>query len=117
MSGKTNGSCELRYVCPVVGCDGEKKLSCIDDLMEHIDKIKSNTKRNKDVPVEIVEAGIPKEDVEILFQCDHRACDSCYTHEGRACGYTTDIRHAENFELIGKSFYEKAYPPSEKMTF
>lgn len=33
----------------------------------------------------------------ILYLCDRRACDNCSYPE---CRYTSDIRHAENFNVV-----------------
>lgn len=44
----------------------------------------------------------------ILYICDHRACASCSNSE---CNHTSDIRHAMNFELLGRNFWEKELIP------
>lgn len=41
---------------------------------------------------------------DILYFCDHRACERCNGIEG--C-YTTDISHAVNFEKLNDFYYEK----------
>lgn len=41
---------------------------------------------------------------DILYICDHRACDKCNGIEG--C-YTTDISHAANFVKLSDFYYEK----------
>ena len=41
---------------------------------------------------------------EILYICDHRACERCNGIEG--C-YTTDISHAVNFAKLNDFYYEK----------
>ena len=41
---------------------------------------------------------------DILYFCDHRACERCNGIEG--C-YTTDISHAVNFTKLNNFYYEK----------
>lgn len=38
----------------------------------------------------------------ILYLCDRRACENCNAE----CKYTTDIKHAKNYELNGNTFVE-----------
>lgn len=45
---------------------------------------------------------------KVFFKCDRRKCDKCTDFINvDCCQYTTDIRHAENFELQGDVFVEK----------
>ena len=44
-----------------------------------------------------------KDDVKILYVCDHRACKVC----SKMCNHTTDINHAENFENVNGIMIEK----------
>lgn len=39
----------------------------------------------------------------VIYECDRRAC-RCGCDS--ACGYTSDIRHAKNFKMIGKVFVD-----------
>ena len=48
----------------------------------------------------------------ILYLCDQRACPNCSYPE---CEYTTDIRHAKNFEYMGGYVKEKNYETSESL--
>ena len=40
---------------------------------------------------------------KILFVCDNRKCDFCR----KDCNYTTDVKHAKNFELSGGIYIER----------
>lgn len=53
-----------------------------------------------------------QEDMEILFECDRRACEKC----NGTCRHTPDIRHAANFHLHGRNFVE-GHPRSKKSAF
>lgn len=56
---------------------------------------------------------VNNESKKVLFLCDRRACNTCTQRdEGTTCKYTSDIRHAKNFELNGSIFVET--PPVEK---
>lgn len=50
---------------------------------------------------------------EILYICDHRACERCNGIEG--C-YTTDISHAVNFAKIKDFYFEKEPSMDETKT-
>lgn len=43
-----------------------------------------------------------KEDGNVLYLCDRRACDECHEY----CNYTNDIKHAVNFKNIEGVFVE-----------
>ena len=98
--------CEYRYTCPNTECEKEKSIDCIGILIDKISEIKSNNRRNASVPLEVVETGT-QEEAKIFYRCDRRACDSCGGEKDEPCCYTTDIRHARNFVLRGRDFYEK----------
>jgi len=47
-------------------------------------------------------------DPKVLYFCDRKACKVCNSDAGGACRYTSDIRHAVNFEDTGSdTFWEK----------
>lgn len=50
---------------------------------------------------------------DILYICDHRACERCNRIEG--C-YTTDISHAANFAKLDDFYYEKEHTMDEQQT-
>ena len=93
--------CEYRYVCPIEGCSKEKSFSCIGELLNHIEKSKERKKKTETVETEIVEAA----ERGIFFVCDHRACDSCDSKMS-GCTHTDDVRHAKNFQMAERDFYE-----------
>lgn len=98
--------CEYRHVCPVKGqVDGcprdRNELSCITRLLDFIEKLKDRQQKAEEVETECVEA----EERRIFFVCDHRACDSCDSKTS-GCTHTPDVRHARNFRLLGKDFFE-----------
>lgn len=45
----------------------------------------------------------------VMYECDRRKCDRCEANN-KECGYTTDIRHAKNFELNSDIFVETSPP-------
>ena len=47
--------------------------------------------------------GLGCPDPAINYICDRRACTECHPE----CSHTTDIRHAQNFELVGDGIFEK----------
>ena len=49
---------------------------------------------------------------DILYLCDQRACSKCLYPE---CEYTTDIRHARNFEYVAGYVKEKNYEAGEPL--
>lgn len=108
------GTCEYRYICPLEDCDQEKNVSCVGRLVEYISNAKAREKKAKEKVIETVEAGMKETEPMIRYLCDHRACGSCGGNGEEFCNYTPDIRHAKNFELFGKDFFEMPYPQSEK---
>lgn len=42
-------------------------------------------------------------DNEVMYICDRKKCEVCYEY----CGYTSDIRHAENFKEIYSGRFEE----------
>lgn len=111
------GTCEYRYVCPIAECDKEKSVQCVGWLVDLFGEMKSRKKQNDKVEVEHTETGTEENKSRIFYQCDHRACSSCMGGTEESCNYTMDIRHAENFEMIGKDFYEIGIPPCQKNGF
>lgn len=102
--------CEYRYVCPVKGqVDGcprdRNEMSCITRLLDYIEKMKERQKKTEAVEVENVETNGVLEERGIHFLCDRRACDFCKNEEGN-CMHTPDVRHAKNFQMVGRDFYE-----------
>ena len=75
-----------------VSCNAETDAQTIVSLEKEV-----RYYRNKIEQMEGVE--------DIMFLCDRRACDTCL----KECKHTSDIKHAENFQLSmgGKSFIEK----------
>ena len=49
---------------------------------------------------------------DILYLCDQRACQDCAYPD---CEYTTDIRHAKNFEYVAGYVKEKNYETGEPL--
>lgn len=111
------GSCEYRYVCPITECDAEKSIQCVGRLVDLFGEMKSRKKQNDRVEVEHTETGAEENESRIFYQCDHRACGSCMGHAEGNCDHTMDIRHAKNFEMIAKDFFEIGTPPVEKNDF
>lgn len=111
------GTCEYRYVCPITECDEEKSVQCVGRLVDLIGEMRSRKKQDDRVEVEHIETDTEKNESRIFYQCDHRACDSCAGYAEGNCDHTSDIRHAKNFEMIGKDFYEIMIPPIEKNGF
>ena len=40
---------------------------------------------------------------EVMYICDRKKCEVCHEY----CGYTSDIRHAENFKEISPGVFEE----------
>ena len=53
-----------------------------------------------------------KKQDRIWYLCDQRACPNCSYPE---CEYTTDIRHAKNFEYVAGYVKEKNYETGESI--
>ena len=49
---------------------------------------------------------------DILYLCDQQACQDCAYSD---CEYTTDIRHAKNFEYVAGYVKEKNYETGEPL--
>lgn len=108
------GTCEYRYVCPITECDAEKSVRCVGKLIDLFGEMKFRKKQSDKVKVEHTEGGAEESESRIFYKCDHRACGGCGGHVEGGCDHTTDIRHAKNFEMIEKDFFEIVIPPVEK---
>lgn len=96
-------SCEYRFLCGEKDC--ERNLEeCRKALIEKLEEQKEAGKRQKEsFAQELAAAKEAEGGTEIHFICDQRNCESCGDF---VCGYTTNIRHAVNFHMEGKEFFE-----------
>lgn len=96
-------NCEYRFICGEKDC-GRDLEECRKLLIEKLTERESAMKRQKEsFAQELAAAKEAEGGAEIHFLCDQRNCESCGDF---ACRYTTNIRHAANFHLEGKEFFE-----------
>lgn len=99
-------NCEYRFICGEKDC-GRDMEECRKLLVEKLTERESAMKRQKEsFAQELAAAKEAEGGAEIHFLCDQRNCESCGEFACESGGYTTNIRHAANFHLEGKEFFE-----------
>lgn len=81
-----------------MGINTDNLVCVIQELTEEIDYYRSKIKDMEQAA----------SNSRIMYVCDRRKCNRCTVDSG-FCGFTSDIRHAKNFELCKDFFYES--PP------
>ena len=93
-------SCQFKNECPSYSgwCESPNLdfSRCIPFLVE--------AARARDARIkELEERPSPPPGPTVAYKCDRRACDKCVPE----CTHTTDIRHAENFEVNDTGVFQE----------
>lgn len=94
-------SCQFKDKCPSYSgwCEGPKQdfSRCIPFLVSAV--------QNRDAEIKVLKIELEehKTPVKILYECDRRNCVTCHPE----CHLTSDIRHAENFQVDQAGYFEE----------